>query len=336
VVTFGKFFKRLPMPGIMFDFAKSIMAHSNPRIVRRAFKDVKLLTLGAFTYIYVAQQWSIYCQNERGVINPTSMHLELTTYCPKRCADCYISVEDRREKSVIDLDTAHKAVAKAKSLGIRIVNFIGGEAMNNETLPIMSALAEKHWDTSFYSCTNGELIASKPEYLDGLVRRHNFSTGLSIDGFQQTNDALRTKGSFKNVVNAAAYLHSRRCFFGLVSTIHAANREEVLSTDFVNFAADTGASFLVYGVADSVDNIAEVSAALMRQNDSPIFIYTNLFGYIDGSASNQKHRIFYVNKEGVVLNDRRAREFVATLENAQHITGNAAWLRRYQPAEGAK
>jgi sulfatase maturation enzyme AslB (radical SAM superfamily) len=260
------------------------------------------------------------------------MHLELTTCCERRCLDCYIPLEQRKDSSVIDLEIAMKAVQKGIDWGIRNYILVGGETFSEDTVPVIDTLLTEHRTLNFYSCTNGFFIASQTKNLDFLVLKNNLLVGLSIDGMQKTNDLLRGKGAYSAIMSASEYLKSRKCFYGAVTTIRPDNSDEVVSEEFVDLLISRGFLFSTYSISDNIDAslCRDAVQKLEALRKKPIYIYVNALGSIDDMSPLKRVRAVYVDKDGQILNDRKERVNITDLEgDLKSLTESLHWTKKF-------
>jgi|MDTC01.3.fsa_nt_gb sulfatase maturation enzyme AslB (radical SAM superfamily) len=317
---------------MIYSLVKSTIQHFNPGLISRTLREVRLGAAISLTLNYVAQEYSIYKQNKDNRISPTLIQLELTTYCPWRCKGCYMPVEERKDKKVIDLETAHKAVQKGISWGIRNFNLIGGETISRDTVPVIESLITEYPSLSFHCCTNGIYLSSQNEELDDIVLRNNLNIGLSIDGFKETNDAIRGKNSYRSVISAAEYLSSRRSLYGATVTLGPENIEEVTSEEFMDFLISHRFHYVTYGISHKVDHASCSNAleALKSLRKKPIFIYINSLGHIDDLSPLKRDRLISVDKRGKILNDRGERIPIADLDtDIEDIVSSKDWKKRF-------
>ncbi len=317
---------------MLYPLMRSTISHFNPSLVSRTFSQVRMGAIGTLVFNYMFQEYSIAKQNRSGVVKPTVMHLELTTYCNWGCPRCYIEKEERKSKETIDSQTAHQAVQKGISWGIRIYNLIGGEPVSEDTLQIIGDMLTENPRLNFHCCTNGDLLSSSNEKLDELVLKNNFNIGLSIDGFEDTNDTIRTRYSFDKVMSAAEYLSSKRCFFGAVATIWPENSEEVTSEQFIDFLIDNGFVYVFYSIPLGIDQsvLADALNRLKLLKPKPIFFYVEKFGHVDDFARLKSNRSVYVKNDGIVLNDRKERIPIGSIDcDLEYLISHQDWQRRF-------
>lgn len=307
----------------------NLIAPLSAQLVSRTIKNVRPLTIAKFVSNYAFQHHQFHVQNRTGEMRPTFMHLEITTYCQKKCKGCYVPPEERRQKDVMDIGTARKAVAFGRKIGVRIYNFMGGETVSRPTLPLIETIVRENPWLSFYGCTNACMLSTQAKYLDSLVRQSNMSFGLSIDGFEQTNDAMRGKRSFRSVVRASEYLAANRCLYGAVVTLRPENAVEATSDGFLEFLISKGFSFVSYSLSRQ-----ELKSHFIRLSDSPnsklIYTYCSSLGPITDLSLQWYNRIIYVAKDGSLLNDRKQRVKLSSLdEPLENYTSRDEWRKRF-------
>lgn len=296
-----------------YAFLRYLSTQVNPGIVLRIMRDVSAAQSFYLVKNFLQQEHDIDRQNRSGILLPTAMGLELTSYCSWRCHGCYIPVEERRKKEFMSFETARKAVEKGLNWGIRVFSPIGGETITAETIPILDPLLSMYKKASFYGCTNAEYLAlqgnsdNRHGLLDRLVSKNNFSLGLSINGFEETNDFQRKKDSFRYVCEAADYLRSNQCLFGAIVTVNDENRKEVISGEFLDFLVKRGFMFSLYSFADDAPSKATLDdlERISTLKSKPIFLYNNMFGNVISVSPRGKARVLFVSKDGFVRTSRR-------------------------------
>ena len=75
---------------------------------------------------YLRQSDNCYFRGFRAFFRPAQMNLELTTRCPLRCPQCYVSLNTGRE---MPLDTALYWLRDAAECGVKDINLSGGETL---------------------------------------------------------------------------------------------------------------------------------------------------------------------------------------------------------------
>jgi len=309
---------------------KTAFAPLNFRIASRAMKGVRFRTLCTFVKGYAFHHAHVKRERKKSQPTPTSMHLEVTTRCIRNCEGCYMLREDKKDGRVMELEIAREAILMGKEAGINVYTFVGGEPMTLATMPLVLTLVRENPDVIFFCCSNSFAIAKEKKAFAPLVSMHNMSIGLSIDGFEKTNDSIRGKDAFKTFLDAAEYLKSKRCFFGAVPTIRQENKEEVTSKKFLYFLADHGFSFVYYSLMQpSLGEEYRRLAATAR--NLPIYLHCNELGEIGELSPTWRTRIVYVAKEGHFLNDRRERiPIPAHSKGFSSVSSNENWLKKFR------
>jgi sulfatase maturation enzyme AslB (radical SAM superfamily) len=303
----------------------------------RSFKDVRSSQLYTFVGNYLHNERQIRKQNRKGVLIPNVEHIEVSTGCPNDCVECYLKEDERNDYSVMSIETGRKAIDFGKNLGISIYDFVGGETIRNRTVPLIRTLVSENPKEVFYCCTNGSYISKNPEGVRDIINMDNFSAGLSIDGFKETNDILRGNGSFEDTINSATYLGGEKCFFGGVVTPRIDNWEESTSRDFIDYLISKKFAYILFSFADSLslgggESYEKAVSSIAKCADMPIFIYTNKFGR-DFESRNPKTRIrdIDVTKNGDIYISRRLRTKAGDLNtDINKIADSEVWKARFE------
>ncbi len=300
--------------------------------VANALAHVNPVTLAKFVSTYVYHEWQIDRQNKKGIVAPTQMHIELTTFCPKRCEGCYIPLTDKLDPQVMSKKTAREAVRRGLAAKIRIYHLLGGEPVSENTLPLIQMLVESYPWAAFYVCTNASYLARHGDSAGVLLKAHNLSMNLSVDGFKATSDSIRGRGSYADVMGAASRLRELRCFFGATAAVLPGNFDEILSPDFLMHLKERGFSYLFYSTSHSSELIPqmEVLAKGGFYRKSPLPLYVNALGNLGNFSPNSWARLAYVAKNGQVLNDRQERVVVGDLEVVHQLGSMPQWAKKYR------
>ena len=297
-------------------------------LVARGLRDVKLSSLAILGHTYLHHEREVARQNKNGTLSPTSLNLELTSFCPYRCDGCYIPIDERRKKDIIDPRLAHSIVQEAVDMGIRVINLYGGEPLQQETIGLIEDIVRTHPTTSFFSCTNGHYLAKHAGPLDHLVDQPNYTIALSIDGFQPVNDLIRGRGSFNKLVKAADYLKSRRALFGGVITVRDENINDVLSEKFVEYLIELGLMYMAYSVSDQLTNVDNAMARMQELKKKPIFEYNGEGGSGFTSAKHNVSRAIFVKSDGNAILLRGKRDLVLG-RNLADVAKDPRWQKMY-------
>ena len=312
-------------------FVGSVAKHIRPSIAINYTRDVRLGVLINQGMNFLRHEHLLWQDNSQGILRPTTTYIELIAYCPRDCDGCYITEENRKDKSVISMENADKIVILSRNIGIRLFTLLGGEPMSDETVPVIRHLLENNPDLTFIVCTNGDYIATKKGALDDILLRNNLSVSLSIDGFQGTNDLLRGRNSYANVASSARYLKSQRCLFGATTTLRPHNYLEPTSEEFIDHLKKMGFKFVAYSFTDDLGQAARDEAIeRIEQIHGPVLLYTALFGYSGERNTSSLAKVVSIDRHGTILDHRRKRVEIGDISHdLSDIARNARWREKY-------
>lgn len=121
--------------------------------------------------------------------------LHITERCTLRCRSCFV------KKSARDLSLEEAEILAQKLGAPRWLDIGGGEPFLHPQLPEICALFPR---SDLTIPTNGQA----PEHIEQTVRqiagahRKPLTIALSLDGFEETNDLIRGKGSFARAMES--------------------------------------------------------------------------------------------------------------------------------------
>ena len=180
-------------------------------------------------------------------MNLPRLALHLTDRCQLDCQHCLR--DPARKAHDLDVDLIARVVAEARSVyGLEQVTFTGGEPTLHPQFDSIVDLIVDHsmrWNT----VTNGRAfpsvlarLESRRERLLGLT-----SIALSLDGAEEaTHDAIRERGSYREVLAAAAVCAVRGIPFSIQMAVHARNESEIEALGLL--AAQLGAKRVTYAM----------------------------------------------------------------------------------------
>ena len=167
---------------------------------------------------------------------PLTIKVSPTLRCNLQCRGCFAGSFPSRGDLAIDV--MERTVKQAGALGIRSVGVIGGEPL---LVPGIFDLFARFPRTGFYLVTNGTLVDD--DTVARLRSLPNVITIFSIEGFEQTNDALRGVGVFRRVMDGMRRLREGKVIFGFSTVVHRENVGEVVSERFIDFLIEQGCLF---------------------------------------------------------------------------------------------
>ena len=168
--------------------------------------------------------------------------VELTNRCNLRCLHCY--GERHAATGELSLELLENVLREGKACGIEHLSFTGGEpTMHRQFGEVVRRVCDAGYTFGFVS--NGSTL---PRIYRLLLRYRAAFKGatFSLDGArEQTHDALRGKGSFRQVMRAATVCVAKELPFTLNMVLTARNRGEV--AEMVSLAARLGSRAVRFG-----------------------------------------------------------------------------------------
>lgn len=135
---------------------------------------------------------------------PRVVYLHLTQQCNLSCVYCYLNA-GKYSCSELTSDTVKQLLCQIAAFQPRKLIFTGGEPLMREDLLELALYFRKLRHPSSQLCldTNGTLINSN--IASTLVKLFD-EIRISLDGFEEVNDRLRGRGSFKSAIRAIGEL----------------------------------------------------------------------------------------------------------------------------------
>ena len=187
---------------------------------------------------------------------PWILLFDPTSACNLHCTGCWAAEYGHQMNlSYEDMD---RIVTQAEELGIHAFLMTGGEPtvrMND-----IWKLCEKHNHSFFSAFTNGTLIDDK--FCENMLRLGNFTVNISVEGFQNVNDARRGAGDFEKVMKAMDCLKAHRLAFGTSICYTSANYKVVTSDEFLDMLIEHGGKWAWYFHYMPVGNAASTDLLL--------------------------------------------------------------------------
>lgn len=157
-------------------------------------------------------------EEEVGVFD--ELLLMVATDCNMACRYCYGGGGTyKRERALMDTETAFKAVDAALSLGdMKMITFFGGEPLLNFQL-IKEVVERVEPEITCGIITNGTIMT---EEIATFIKEHHLPITVSIDGPQEVHDAGRVypggKGTHQKVVETIHMLEKEGVPFAVEAT----------------------------------------------------------------------------------------------------------------------
>lgn len=181
--------------------------------------------------------------------NPFAIFFHITNRCNLKCSKCIIRKFNFRKE--LTTDEISSIINDASDMGVSYFSITGGEPLlRNDIEKIGQIIKNKNMMASL--STNGCLITE--ERAKKLVNAFDFIR-VSLDGFEQTHDKLRGKGSFRAAYNGIRHLTSipdRNARIGIISVISENNYKKV--REFFDAFKDE-VDFITFQPAHEIDNV---------------------------------------------------------------------------------
>lgn len=248
-----------------YKFGQRILAETDPKVKEK-------LGLNFFVnanFLGVPKQQKM--AKELGYSVPWAILIDPTERCNLNCIGCWAGDYSRHEE--LDFDTLDRVFTECEELGIYFIIMSGGEPTMRKKDIIK--LAEKHSSQAFLLFTNGTLVDD--EFVAEMKRVGNITLAFSIEGFEETTDARRGKGTFKKVMEAMDRMRKAGLIYGVSVTYNRNNTEELASEEFVDMLVDKGVVYAWYFTYIPVGK--DVDVDLMATPEQRTYMYEKVLEY---------------------------------------------------------
>ncbi|MCD8337558.1 MAG: radical SAM protein [Lachnospiraceae bacterium] len=169
---------------------------------------------------------------------PWAILMDPTSACNLHCKGCWAAeYGNRLNLSYEELDDI---VNQANALGCYFFLYTGGEPMVRKADLIR--LCEAHPDSIFSAFTNATLIDEA--FADEMLRVKNFVPAISAEGFEESTDSRRGKGTYQKIMRAMQILKEKKLPFGISACYTSANVHDVGSEEYFDQMIEWGAKFV--------------------------------------------------------------------------------------------
>ena len=152
-----------------------------------------------------------------GFLPARVVHLHPTRACNLACAHCY-SESAPGVRETLDVELVIDALAALREQGYEILSISGGEPLVYPSLDrLIAAAAQQGYRV--HMITNGLLL---DERRLASLAQHMFLVGVSLDGAEQTHNAVRRRpDAFQKAIRALRVLSSANVPFGMIYAVTA-------------------------------------------------------------------------------------------------------------------
>ena len=171
---------------------------------------------------------------------PWLILMDPTSACNLHCTGCWAA--EYGQKLNLSYEDLDRIITQGKELGVYFYMYTGGEPLVRKDDIIK--LCEKHNDCEFHAFTNGTLVDDA--FCEEMDRVGNLSLAISLEGFEEVNDARRGKGVFKRVMTAMDTLKKHGQVFGTSICYTRENINTVTSDEFLDMIIEKGCRYAWY------------------------------------------------------------------------------------------
>lgn len=170
----------------------------------------------------------------------TTVFVEITDKCNKRCRHCLNGLSNNKEKQEIDLLSFERLIWELKEFGVKQIKIVGGEPLTHTRFGELLSVLERAM-MPFVIYTDHEGIAEYSEQLSKSKYIQNVR--ISIDGTQEIHDYIRMPGDFSKMCNTVALLQKSGVPTYMNFTINKINYKKLQSIWFSAKRLDVGIKF---------------------------------------------------------------------------------------------
>ena len=168
---------------------------------------------------------------------PWAVLMDPTSACNLHCVGCWAA--EYGNKMNLTYEELDDIVNQANALGCYFFLYTGGEPLVRKKDLIR--LCEAHPDSMFSAFTNATLIDEA--FADEMLRVKNFIPAISAEGFEESTDSRRGKGTYQKIMRAMEILKEKKLPFGISACYTSANVYDVGSEAYFDKMVEWGAKF---------------------------------------------------------------------------------------------
>jgi len=241
-----------------------------------------------------------------GLWAPTTILMSPTMRCNLSCAGCF-AAEYPPDKD-LEPEILQKIVDEGNDMGVHLFTLLGGEPFIYDGL---LDLAARNQQSYFQVFTNGTLIDE--EVVDELAELGNVAPMLSLEGDEETTDARRGRGRYRQILEIMDMLGDHGIVFGYSATVTRHNWRMLVSDEWVDPLVARGAvlnwNFLYMPIGRDPSTAPMLTPAernefregVLRIRDTKAIFAVDFWGdapYVDGCIAGKHY--MHVNSEGWV------------------------------------
>ncbi len=206
------------------------------------------------------------------IMKPILCNYYITYRCNGRCSYCdFCKKKNYRVVPDCSIDDVAQNLPQLKKIGIKFIDFTGGEPLLHPAIPEILKLAKRHRFCTSVT-TNCLLYPQRAEELKGLINLLHFS----LDSWDESeNDQIRGKGSFASVMQSIEVAKSLGERPDLLFTATPANFKAI--DELVSFAQNQKLMLIVNPVFKYSDQSLLTNEALdyLNKFKNKKYVYIN-------------------------------------------------------------
>jgi len=207
---------------------RRLFTQVHPRCLEKLVRDMLLKTI-----LRGSPAFDAFVEEE-GFHPPYVILISPTMRCNLRCKGCYAGTYSRRDD--LEREVIERVIEEAAGMGVYFITLLGGEPFIR---PDLLDICRRHPGSYFQVFTNGTLIT--PRLAAEMAQAGNVAVIFSIEGFAETTDARRGRGTFASVMKAMGCLRAEGVPFGFSTVVTRHNIEEATSDALLDLLIDKGA-----------------------------------------------------------------------------------------------
>jgi len=165
---------------------------------------------------------------------PTTILMSPTMRCNLTCAGCF-AAEYPPDRD-LEPDVLQKIIDEGNEMGVYFFTLLGGEPFIYDGL---LDIAARNQHCYFQVYTNGTLIDE--DVVDELAALGNVAPMLSLEGDEESTDARRGPGVYRQILEVMDMLGDRGVLFGYSATVTRGNWRMLISDEWIDPLVAKGA-----------------------------------------------------------------------------------------------
>ena len=240
-------------------YTKRLLAEVDPHVASKTALNLGFEAMLSGTKIMHEAREKYQCNI------PWLILMDPTSACNLHCTGCWAA--EYGSKSSLSLEDMDRIVTQGKELGVFLYMLTGGEPLMRKK--DLLKLSRRHNDCIFHVFTNGTLVDD--DFCKEMVQVGNISLSLSLEGYEDVNDARRGEGVYTKVLNAMNLLRQYGLIFGVSICYTRKNIQTVTNDEFLDMIIEKGCRYAWYFHYMPVGNDAAID--LLPTKEQRIYMY---------------------------------------------------------------